>query len=295
MADTGLDLEYHYSPSKWSHRYSPDDVIDAHIKFIEDNTKTAKWCLEVETDICYGKTQNQKLDVYIDKNTNKKGSPIFVYIHGGYWQALSREISGFMAPPLAQAGATVVAIGYDLAPTASMDEIVLQVKRAMAFIFKLAKERQSSGIYLCGHSAGAHLAAMMLTSEFEEDDAFDCELIKGAVLVSGIYDLRPLVTTSINEPLKLTREDAWRFSPSNFINEIARMCQSREINLAVGEYDPPEFRRQTGEMEKSLRDKGVKTKYYDIPDTDHFNIVEKLHNAKYTLTQACLEMMGLLK
>ncbi|KAK6194427.1 hypothetical protein SNE40_000062 [Patella caerulea] len=285
MADKGLDLEYHYSPSRWSHRYSPDDVIDAHIKFMEDHTKTAKWCLEVETDICYGKTQNQKIDVYIDKKTNKKGSPIFAYLHGGYWQALSREDSGFLAPPLAQAGATIVTIGHDLAPTASMDEIVLQVKRALAFIFKLAKERQSSGIYLCGHSAGAHLAAMMLMSEFEEDDAFDCELIKGAVLISGIYDLRPLVTTYVNEPLKLTREDAWRFSPSNFINEIARMSQSREVILAVAEYDPPEYRRQTGEMEKSLRDKGVKTKYYDIPDTDHFNIVEKLHNANYTLTQ----------
>ncbi|ESP05049.1 hypothetical protein LOTGIDRAFT_211849 [Lottia gigantea] len=288
MEENGLDYDYHYSPSRWSHRLSPDDVIDSHIKTVKEGTRTAKWSLEVETDISYGPTPFQKLDVYIDKKTSKKGSPILIFIHGGYWQDLSREMSGYLAPPLCHAGATVIPVGYDLAPSVSMDEIVSQIKRAVAFIFKLAKERQSSGIYLCGHSAGAQLAAIMLTSEFGEDDAFDCELIKGALLVSGVYDLRPLVSTYINEPLKLTSEDAWRFSPSNFISEIANQSRGREILLAVGEYDPPEFRRQTGEMEKSLRDKGIKTRYFDIPDTDHFNVVEKLQQENYTLTQVGL-------
>ncbi|KAK7095064.1 hypothetical protein V1264_006525 [Littorina saxatilis] len=242
------ELEYHYTPSRWSHRMGPQQVLESHVKVTSDGTSEAKRCLEVKAGISYGSTDKQKLDVYSRKNSaGKKGSPIFVYIHGGYWQekVVNRENAGFLAQPLAAAGATVIPIGYELCPDVSLDEIVSEVKKAVCFIIELAKKRQASGVYLCGHSAGAHLAAMMLT-----DCQDDGELIKGAVLVSGVYDLRPLVKTSVNDALKLTEGDAWRLSPGNVVKDIASRSVDRDILIAVGEHDSPEFHRQSTELEE---------------------------------------------
>ncbi|XP_076436349.1 kynurenine formamidase-like [Babylonia areolata] len=290
------ELDYHYSPSRWSHRMGPEEVLVSHVKTMSDATREARWCLDVETDITYGSTPRQKLDVYTQKNSaGKKGSPFFVVLHGGYWQTkeIGHDIFGFMAQPLTAAGATVIPVGYELCPDVSMDEIISEVKHAMYFIFKLAKERHSSGIYLCGHSAGAHLAALMLMTSFQDEDAFDSELIKGAVLVSGVYDLEPLVKTSVNDALRLTEEDAQSLSPATFVKELSDHSKRRQILIAVGEYDPPEFRRQSGEFEKSLRNNGIHTRYLDIPDTDHFSVVEKLQDANYNLTKECIRLMNL--
>ncbi|GFS08647.1 kynurenine formamidase [Elysia marginata] len=289
------ELDYHYSPSRWSHRMSPAEVVADHIESSARGSKESKWTLETEADISYGESEKEKIDVFHKIGAQKRGAPIFVYFHGGYWQVkeLSRQNSSFMAVPLCAAGATVIVVGYDLAPDVSMDTILMQVKRAMRLIIKLAKERESSGIYVSGHSAGAHLAAMMLMVSFSEEDAFDSELIKGAMLVSGVFDVRPLTKTPTNDPLKLTEEEAWSFSPMGLVEDIAQLSRHRHIVIAVGEYDPPEFRRQSGEMEKVLRDRGIRTSYVDVPDTDHFSVIDKLRNGKYLLTKECIRLMGL--
>ncbi|BFZ20781.1 hypothetical protein BsWGS_23820 [Bradybaena similaris] len=289
------ELEFHYSPSRWSHRMGPDEVIANHVDAVEKGSRISMWTLDCEAAVSYGNSERQKMDIFCKKNVPKRGAPIMVYIHGGYWQIkeLNRENSSFPAVPLCNAGATFIALDHDLAPEVSLDTIIFQVKKALQLIINLAKERHSSGIYLIGHSAGAHLAIMMLMAEFSEEDDFDSELIRGAVLVSGVYDLRPVAKTSNNVALKLSEDEAWRYSPLNFIQEISHQSQHRHIIVAVGEYDPPEFRRQSGEIEKMLRDNGVKTNYIDVPDVDHFNIVDKLAEPGYFLTKECIRLMGL--
>ncbi|XP_041368286.1 kynurenine formamidase-like [Gigantopelta aegis] len=295
MAIPPKELDYHYSPSRWSHRMGSDEVIEAHINTVTQASREATWLLNCDGEISYGSGPLQKLDIFTAKNAQIKGVPIFVFIHGGYWHMMGRAKSSFLAPPLAKAGSTVVIVGYDLAPAVTMDKIVSEIKQAIRFVLKLAKERQSSGVYLCGHSAGAHLAAVMLACEFSDDDAFDSEIIKGAFLVSGVYDLRPLVQTTVNEPLKMTENDAWRLSPFSFVGEIAAQSRQRDILFAVAEYDSPEFRRQSAEMEKELRSRGVKTRFIDVPDTDHFDVIEKLKKEDYSLTKEMIRLMHLSK
>ncbi|XP_005112504.2 kynurenine formamidase [Aplysia californica] len=292
---TEQELEFHYSPSQWTHRMSPSQVVGDFVARSAEDSRTALWTLDAETEISYGKSERQKFDIFHKKNTPKKGAPIFVFLHGGYWQIkdVCRENSGFMAVPLCNAGASVVTVDYDLAPDVTLDEMILQVKKAVHMVIKLAKERQSSGIYLSGHSAGGHLACMMLMSAFSEYDAFDSEIIKGAILVSGLYDLRPITKTSNNDALGLSEEDAWRFSPLNFVSEIAQQSQHRHVSFVVGEYDPPEFRRQSGEMEKLLRDSGVRTSYMEVPDTDHFDVINKLSEPNFLLSKEIIRLMGL--
>ncbi|RUS74626.1 hypothetical protein EGW08_017606 [Elysia chlorotica] len=139
------ELDYHYSPSRWSHRMGPDEVIADHIESFDRASKESLWTLQAELGVSYGESHKEKMDVFHKIGAEKRGAPIFVYFHGGYWQIkqIGRENSSFMAVPLCNAGATVVVVGYDHAPDVSMGTIILQVKRAMKLIITLAKERYS--------------------------------------------------------------------------------------------------------------------------------------------------------
>ncbi|NXP51193.1 KFA formamidase, partial [Heliornis fulica] len=205
--------------------------------------------------------------------------PVLVYIHGGYWQCLSKDESGFAAPPLVSRGVAVVAVGYDIAPKGHMDAMVLQVRRSLAFLVQ--QYSWIRGIFLCGHSAGAHLAAMVLSTDWTEYGVVPD--IKGAVLVSGVYDLEPILHTYVNDALSMTREVAQRNSPMLCISPAAPAgC---EVLVAVAQHDSPEFRRQSQEYGQALRAAGWSVSLMDLAGVDHFDIIEKLSEENYMLTQ----------
>ncbi|XP_053396077.1 kynurenine formamidase-like [Mercenaria mercenaria] len=286
------ELEHAYSPSRWSHRMGSDDVINAHIKTLTEGSNLARECVDCEVGFSFGLSEKEKFDVFGAK-TLPGDAPIFVYIHGGYWSALGREMSSFMAPVLCKAGAVVVSVGYDLAPQANMDEIVSQVKKAVSFVLTMATRRGSSGVYLCGHSAGAHLAALMLSQNWLEETMVSPGMIKGAVLVCGVYDLRPLVNTYVNDPLKMTVEDAVRNSPVTHLDKIAGFSEKRRFIVAYGDHDPPEFQRQSTEFNIALSSRGIQSTLMVIPDTDHFNVIENLQLEDYSLSQEIVKLMNL--
>lgn len=289
---TRKELEHAYSPTRWSHRMGADDVLKAHIKTLTEGSSLAKESVECEIGFSYGLSENEKFDMFGSK-TLPGDAPIFVYIHGGYWQDLGREMSSFMAPSLCKAGAVVVSIGYDLAPKVNMDEIVSQVKKAVSFVLSMATRRGSSGVYLCGHSAGAHLAALMLLQNWLEETMVSSSMIKGAALVSGVYDLRPLVNTYVNDPLKMSEEDAVRNSPMTYLDKIAEFSQNRRFLVAYGDHDPPEFQRQSTEFNNALVSRRIQSTLMVIPDTDHFNVIENLQLEDYSLTKEILKLMNL--
>ncbi|XP_052239280.1 kynurenine formamidase-like [Dreissena polymorpha] len=288
-----MDLDHHYSPSRWSHRMGPTEVIQAHIQALKEGSEASKREVQDhEIGISYGISDKEKLDIFGAK-TLPGEAPIFVYIHGGYWTDLSRDISSFMASTFCKAGAMVVAIGYNLAPQVGMTEIISQVKKAISYVLNLAKRRGSSGVYLCGHSAGGHLAAMMLTINWMEETMVSPGLIKGAVLVSGIYDLMPLLSTYVNGPLKMTKEETLLSSPNSHLRALAELSSSRRIIVAFAAHDPPEFQRQSVEFNTSLIQNNLHSTMLLVPDCDHFNVIENLEQEGYILTKETLKLMGL--
>uniref|UniRef100_A0A8C7X3G1 Arylformamidase n=2 Tax=Oryzias sinensis TaxID=183150 RepID=A0A8C7X3G1_9TELE len=159
------ELERQYSPSRWSHRMDADAVIQAHVKALKAGTERARSLAQTLLNIPYGEGDGEKLDVYIPK-TNSLDLNLVIYIHGGYWQFLSKEESGFLAVPLTEKGVVVVAVGYDIAPKGNMDLMVSQVRRSVVSIVQ--QYSHIRGLYLCGHSAGAHLAAMVLSTDWSQ-------------------------------------------------------------------------------------------------------------------------------
>ncbi|XP_077100088.1 kynurenine formamidase isoform X2 [Siphateles boraxobius] len=170
----------------------------------------------------------------------------------------------------------------------NMDLMVSQVRRSVASVIQ--QYSHISGLYLCGHSAGAHLAAMVLSTDWSEYDI--SPQIKGAVLVSGVYDLQPILSTYVNEPLKMNEEVALRNSPSHFLSQLKVSSTSCDIIVAVAQNDSPEFRRQSEEYFKALESAGLTVSFVDVPNTDHFSIIEQLVDEDYLLTQLLLKMMG---
>ncbi|XP_028827721.1 kynurenine formamidase [Denticeps clupeoides] len=281
------ELRKQYSPSEWTHRMSREDVVKAHEASLTAGTERARRVAQTLLDVPYGEGEDEKLDVYMP-NSCSPDLPLVVYFHGGYWQFLSKDQSGFMAVPLVQKGVVVVAVDYSIAPKGNMDLIVSQVRQSVVSIIQ--QYSHVSGLYICGHSAGAHLAAMVLSTDWPRYSI--TPQIKGAFLVSGIYDLLPILSTYVNEPMKMTEEVALRNSPSQLVGQLKWSSGDCDIVVAVAQHDSPQFRKQSEDYFKALKSLGLKVSFEDIPDTDHFNVIEKFVDADYHLTKLLLKVMG---
>ncbi|XP_077044420.1 kynurenine formamidase isoform X1 [Agelaius phoeniceus] len=322
-------LEDHYSPSRWSPRLDRDTIIDAHLAVTAAGTERARASGQTLLHVPYGDGDGEKLDIYFPTEPSET-FPALVYIHGGYWQCMSKDDSGFAAPPLVSQGVAVVAVGYDIAPKGHMDTMVLQVRRSLAFLVE--QYPRIRGIYLCGHSAGAHLAAMVLSTDWTEFQVVPD--IKGAVLVSGLYDLEPILHTYVNDALNMSREVAQRNSPMRLVTPAAPAAC--EVLVAVAQHDSPEFRRQSQEYSQvstrqsqehsqvstrqsqehsqvstrqlqehsqvstrqsqeysqALRAAGWSVSVLDLAGVDHFDVIERLSEDSYVLTQVILNMIS---
>ncbi|XP_061080866.1 kynurenine formamidase-like isoform X2 [Conger conger] len=239
-------------------------------------------------DIPYGEAVGEKMDVYMPTTCPSQGIPLVVFIHGGYWQFLSKEESGFIAVPLVQRGVAMAAMDYDIAPKGNMDLMVSQVRRSIVSLVQ--QFSNISGVYLCGHSAGAHLAAMVLCTDWSQYGI--TPQIKGAFLVSGIYDLLPILSTYVNGPLKMTEEVALRNSPICLIPELKHSSSACHIVIVVGQHDSPEFWKQSDDFFKALKSSDLKVTFEDVPNTDHFSVIEQCVDSDSHLTQLLLNMMG---
>ena len=196
---------------------------------------------------------------YVGTTTVRQGRPLLVYIHGGYWQRLSAAESLFNAREAAELGVSIHAVEYTLAPAATVEQIVME---CIADVRGVLERAGAPRVVLAGCSAGAHLAAMC---------AMAPELagrIDVAVLLSGIYDLRPLVRTPTNDPLGLDDARAAALSPQ--LQGIGTFA--RHAVVAVGGHEPPEFIRQSAEFADHLLSSGVDTVHSLVGDRDHFDL-----------------------
>ncbi|XP_063634744.1 kynurenine formamidase isoform X1 [Cydia splendana] len=272
------DLEREYSPSQWSTRFATSQqVLQNHVQLVTAASEEATNNIPHKLEIEYGATLNQKLDIFGTDLPND--SPILVYVHGGYWQELNREISRYPAGPLYRARVKTVVVGYDLCPSATLPEIVQQIQNAARFVFEYADKMGSRGVYFAGHSAGAHLVAKLLSDADFLDNTPGSNHLQGAFLISGIYDLRELVLTSVNDAVQLPTEWAIPLSPQF---DCYTHLQARRVRLYIlaGQNDSPVFKKQSREFYELLLNTCLTADMYlEIKDeVDHFDIVECLAN-----------------
>ena len=166
---------------------------DFQVYFDWYDTKSAevRRQLECRCDVPYGETSLDRLDVF---PALLPGAPVHVFIHGGYWQFLDKASFSYPALPLVQAGAAFVSVNYPLIPEVTLDEIVSRCRTALTWCFRNATSFNADPgrLYLSGHSAGAHLAMMLLATHWRDWDDLPDVLVKGVCPISGLYDLEPI-------------------------------------------------------------------------------------------------------
>ncbi len=201
----------------------------------------------------YGPGERNQIDLF-----EAGDGPIAVFIHGGYWQATDRSFYSHLARGLNQHGVSVALPSYDLCPAVALGEIVEQISAACQTLWRTHRQK----IVVSGHSAGGHLAACMLTTEAH---------VAAAYSISGLFDLGPLITTSLNRALRLDEDEAKRLSPLFWTPPIGK-----SFDAVVGGAESGEFLRQSRAMVDAWGDAGVVTAYGEIAGANHFTAIAPL-------------------
>ncbi|GLV41263.1 Kynurenine formamidase [Carabus blaptoides fortunei] len=278
MIDT--ELEQLYSPSKWAKR---DQVIQRHVDFGVEESKKSRDEIPCELNVSYGERQRAKLDIY---GTDLPDSaPIFIFVHGGYWQELSKDNSSYAAQSFYKYNIKTIVIGYTLCPEVTLNDIVKEIEQATKHCVEYAKKYGSRGIYMSGYSAGSHLIASLFSNLFPSLSQDDHNLFKGIILCGGLYNLEPLLFTTMNESLRLTYEDTVQLSP--IFHKIPALIFP--VYVVVGEYDTPAFIQQSTLYFDKIQS-SCKAEFKILNDTDHFDIVEKMKYTDYELVKYIINM-----
>ena len=236
-------------------------------------------------DMGFGQAAKEKLDFYPAHQT---GAPLLVFIHGGWWRSLDKSDFSFIVPGYKLAGFNVALTNYTLAPEASIEEITRQQLAALSWLYRHADtlEFDRNRIVIAGHSAGAHLAAMMMAARWPElADDLPLDMIKAGVLMSGLYDLDPVCHTSfVNVDLKLTPESALKLSPG-------RMTQSHPAPFitSAGDLESDEFKRQTTLIAHQWKQSHQR----EIPleGLNHLTICDAFGDSEHPLFKASCELI----
>jgi arylformamidase len=237
-------------------------------------------------DLPYGDSARQAIDLFLPEAASP---PLLVFIHGGYWQALDRKDFSFVAEPLVRAGAAVALVGYDLAPAVAMDAIVGQVRHAIAWLHRNAGAQGYDGgrICLAGHSAGGHLAAMALATDWA-GLGLPADVVKGVCAISGVFDLEPIRQCYLNQVIGLDEAQARRHSP------VLLPPQHRcPVMVTVGERETLAFHRQSRAYADALGRHGVAFELVIQPEHDHFSIIMAMEDEANPVVRAVCDHLGL--
>lgn len=222
-------------------------------------------------DLRYGSAPRERLDFFPAQGPGAQ--PVLAFIHGGYWQSNDKEPSSFLVEGPLERGFAVALIEYTLAPDAGIDQIVAEVRRAVDWLVAHAAELggDPARLYVCGHSAGGHLAAMML----------DTCSVAGALPISGLFDLEPIRLCYLNEKLALTEASAQLNSPGQ---HLPAACPP--VVVAVGDAELPELVRQSKDYASALQARGLPARYLPLAGHDHFSILDELADPQGRLCAA---------
>jgi arylformamidase len=218
-----------------------------------------------ELGLSYGDTPRQIIDLFLPEAGET--APLALYVHGGYWRAFDPSSSSHMARGLNGRGVAVAVVGYDLCPIVSIGDIIEQIRRACIFLW----QRFDRPMLASGHSAGGHLAAAMVATDWSAlYPKAPADLVPAGYAISGVFDPTPLTGLAINQDLRLDAETARRVSPLFW-----PVPPGRTFDAAVGDLETNEFKRQSRTLAETWRQAKAQTRYAEFPG-NHFTVIDAL-------------------
>lgn len=239
-------------------------------------------------DLSYGNGARERMDFFPAMTPD---APMVLYLHGGYWQWNDKSGFSFLAESLVREGFSTAIANYPLAPDSTIPDMIEAARHAVACLWRAAGQRLRGNrdrIYVIGHSAGAHLAASLMATDWTAwDDGLPPDIIKGTLAISGIYDLRPLVPTTMNQALGLSEDSAQAVSPL-----FAEPHATGPLVLAVGGLESAEFHRQTATLADAWTAKGVQVATMTQMRHNHLTVLEDLADPAGPLLKVVTDMAG---
>ena len=256
-----------------------------HVEFFLSNSARARRMLKPALDIPYGPTAAEHLDLYPARAPD---APVHMFIHGGYWHSLSSKEFSFVAEGLVEAGVAVAVLNYDLCPNVTMTEIVRQNRAAVKWLYENARRYNCDPdrLSVSGHSAGGHLTAMLMATDWPGIYGLPQDVVKSGCAVSGLFDLAPFEHSWLQPKLKLDAGEIARNSPIRHIPQSAG-----PLIVTLGGDESAEFHRQSQDFLAAWTRAGLPGTYLDLPGLNHFTVLEGYMDRRSPLCSAILRQI----
>jgi len=247
--------------------------------------------LEMRRSVPYGNGEDETLDIFPAKSGSEShsGAPVHIHIHGGRWTLFTKDEESFIAPTFVSAGAACVVPDFSNIPKVRIPEMVAQVKCAIAWTYRNAASfgGDPERIHLSSHSSGSHLAGVALLTDWQKEFGLPRDVVKSALLVSGMYDMRPVMLSARSSYVKLSDEE---------VLALSAILQPEKVHtpltLVYGEKETPEFRRQPKAYAEVLAAAGKPVKVVEIPGVNHFEILRQLGEPGSEVARLALALMA---
>ena len=267
--------------------YAPNQPLIAARRKIASESVLKR--LGLPQRVAYGPTEIEKLDIH---KTRRQNAPVVIYIHGGAWRNGTAKDFAAPAEMFMNAGAHFVVPDFVQVQDAggSLLPMIEQVRRAVAWVYKNAASfgGDAERTFITGHSSGAHLAGVTLVTDWVNDYGLPPDLIKGGLLVSGMYDLKPVRLSKRSEYVKFTDEIEEKLSSQRHLDKL-----NAPVIIAYGTQETPEFQRQSREFAAAVKAAGKPVELIVGEGFNHFEMQETFANPYSIAGRAALKMMQL--
>lgn len=238
--------------------------------------------LESRCGIRYGPSDDETLDVF---PARQAGAPVCVYVHGGGWRLRDLDRHAFVAPNLVAHGIATVVVHFSVIPNVRLPEMIEQVRRAVGWVHANAAAfgADPQRIHVLGHSSGAHMAGVLVTTDWSACN-LPPDILKGGLLLSGMYDLVPVMLSSRRNYVSLSSDEVTALSP------IAQLAQLRApLIVAHGTNESPEFIRQARDFAAAVRSAGKRATLVTVGGANHFEMMDRFGDPHGPLGRAALD------
>lgn len=239
--------------------------FDDYVAEYQARSEATRQTLKMSQNVSYGSGANERLDLFFPSSP-AENCPLHLFIHGGYWRMFSKDDFSYIADTVTACGAIAAIMDYDLMPSVRMEKIVQQVRQALHWLYVNAVSfgGDPQKLSISGHSAGAHLATFIFAAQQDV-------VPRSVLLLSGVYDLKPLQNSFLKPLIGITDEEVFHFSPL-----LQQHSAVPYVRVAYGENETEPFRKQAVQFSEDLKKAGTTSSIVSLQSCNHMSAVRDL-------------------